>query len=97
MVTISNPYRYAGILVFSVFLSNSLEFIVGSFPGYGPLVTFVMAGLGVVAVLSSLVILSFQNISTKISTSLFKFGVTLLVGYVPIYLTFGCVFYGCPG
>ena len=97
MIGVDESVRYAGALVLGVLLLNALEFAVGHFPGYGTFAMFIMAGLGVVTVFLSLASLPLRRVSKRTSVSIFKFGCTLLIGYVPTYLIFGCVFFGCPG
>lgn len=82
--------------VLLVLFFNVAEFTVfpWPFPEYGPLATFSLAGLGCLAVLAGVAVAPFSG---ERGTSLVAFGVVLLVGFVPTYLLFGCVFYGCVG
>ncbi|SDQ47685.1 hypothetical protein [Halopelagius longus] len=102
MSLLDSPRRSAvaaAEILLVVLLVNVLEFfgVFGRFSPYGVLATFSMAGLGVAATLSALVAFPFPWVSTRTARSLLAFGLTLLVGCVPTYLLFGCVFWGCPG
>ncbi|SFR43172.1 hypothetical protein SAMN04488124_1244 [Halogeometricum limi] len=65
-----------------------------TFPEYGPLATFSLAVVGGLAVLAGVVAAPF---SLRRAKSLVAFGAVSLAGFVPTYLLFGCVFYGCVG
>ena len=86
-------------LVLVVFALNRIEFAggVGSFPGYGLVVTFALAVVGGATLVSGLGSLVVRRWGRDTTVALLAFGITLLFGSVVLYLTFGCVFYGCPG
>jgi hypothetical protein len=88
----------AEILLVVLFV-NVLEFFgaFGRLSAYGLWAMLAMAGLGAAALLFGIVFFAVPSTSTTTAKSLLAFGLTLLVGAVPTYLLFGCVFWGCPG
>jgi hypothetical protein len=100
MARLESPRRAAVVaseLLLSVCLFNVVELAAfpWAFPGIGLLAVFGLAGLGALALLSAVVLAPVSDAATV--TSCFAFGVVLTAGFVPAYLAFGCVFYGCAG
>ena len=91
----------AAALLTVVFLVNAAEFsgLLGTFPGYGMLGVFGLAVVGGASVVAAvaLALVPVGGVSRATTARLLAFGGVLLVGCVPLYLTFGCVFYGCVG
>jgi hypothetical protein len=100
MPRFESPRRAAvvgGEILLLVALLNLVELAAFpyGFPGVGMIAAAALAVFGALALLSAVVFAPVSNAATV--KSLFAFGLVLVVGFVPTYLAFGCVFYGCVG
>ncbi|WP_423751400.1 hypothetical protein [Salinirarus marinus] len=99
MHRLRKPLEAGSALIAVVLVINLVEFVglAGRFPGVGIIGVFSLAIIGVSAILFATIIYPFSRFSRTTSKAFVKFGLLLVLGYVPLYLVFGCVFYGCPG
>lgn len=99
MHRLGRPLGAGSALIAVVLVVNLVEFVglAGQFPGVGIIGVFSLAIVGVSAVLFAAIIYPFSRFSRTTSKAFAKFGPLLVLGCVPVYLMFGCVFYGCPG
>jgi len=99
MHRLGKPLKAGSALVGVVLVVNIFEFVLlpGQFPGVGMIGVFALAFIGGLAIMFAAITYPFSRFSRTISKALVKSGLLLVLGSVPLYFMFGCVFYGCPG
>jgi hypothetical protein len=89
----------AGLAVVGAVALLNLVWPTGTGPVFdpGPIAMFAVGALGALSALGGLLLVPVRGLRNRTTARLLSFGATLLVGFGPLYLVFGCVLAGCPG